>query len=245
MRISFFLGSLSFFVQKKDGSLRLFTDYCSFNAVTDKNRYSSPLTKEFLDQVGGAQIFSKINLTAGYNQVRIREEDVPKSTFRTKYGSYESLVMNFGMTNAPSTFVTMMNDIFREDLGKHVVIYLDDIIVYSKDEKSHVKDLRKTLTKLRESKLYAKPSKCEFFKTTLTFLGHVISAQGIAPDTAKVEAVNNLPRPTDIKQLQSFLGLVAYIRKFIPQCSELTAPLSHLLQKGVAFFGHHNVKCLF
>ena len=127
-----------FFVQKKDGSLRLVTDYRSLNAVTAKNRYPLPLIEELLDQVGGARLFSKIDLTAGYNQVRIREEDIPKSTFRTKYGSYESLVMNFGMTNTPSTFVTIMNSIFREDLGKHVVIYLDDIIVFSKTKDKHI-----------------------------------------------------------------------------------------------------------
>ena len=119
------------------------------NAVTAKNRYPLPLIEELLDQVGGAQVFSKIDLTTGYNQVWIREEDIKKGTFRTKYSSYDSLVMNFGMTNTPSTFVTMMNDIFREDLGKHVVVYLDDIIVYSKTEDQHIQDLRKTLNKLQ------------------------------------------------------------------------------------------------
>ena len=117
--------------------------------------------------------------------------------------------MNFGMTYAPSTFVTMMNNIFREDLRKHIVIYLDNIIVYSKYEESHIKDLKQTLSKLRENKLFTKPSKCEFFKSSLIFLGHVISVKGIAPDPEKIQVINNLPRPTDIKQLQSFLGLVA------------------------------------
>ena len=190
-------GTSVFFVQKKDGSLRLVTDYRSLNTVTAKNRYPLPLIEEFLDQVGGACVFSKINLTAGYNQVRIREEDIPKGTFRTKYGSYESLVMNFGMTNAPSTFVTLMNNIFREYLGKNVVIYLDDIIIFSKTKKQHHQDLRKTLEKLRQNQLYAKLSKCEFYQTSLIFLGHVISSQGISPDPEKVAAVNNLPQPTD------------------------------------------------
>ena len=143
--------------------------------------------------------------------------------------------MNFGMANAPSSFVTMMNSIFREELGHSIVIYLDNIIVYSKNEDQHLVDLKRILIILRYNNLYAKPSKCEFFKSSLTFLGHTISNQGILADLEKIEVINKLPRPTCQKQLQSFLGLVAYVQRFIPHCSELTAPLSRLLQVDVPF----------
>ena len=227
-------GAAVFFVQKKDGSLRLVTDYCALNVVTVKNQYPLPLISKLLDQLSGARIFSKIDLTAGYNQVRVVDKDIPKTAFRTKYGAYKSIVMNFGMTNAPSTVVTLMNAIFRPLIGKSVVIYLDNIIIFSKSKAQHELDLRNVIKILQENQLYAKPSKYNHEKS-LTFLGHVISANGIKPDPEKIKSIVELSRPTNIAGLQSFLGLVAFVRKFIPNCSKLIAPLTALLMKGVAF----------
>ena len=228
-------GAAVFFVQKKDGSLRLVTNYWALNAVTIKNRYPLPLISELLDQLSGASIFSKIDLTAGYNQVRVANNDITKTAFRTKYIAYKSVVMNFGMTNAPSTFVTLMNLVFRSLIGKSVVIYLDNIIVFSKSKAQHKVDLRNVLNILCDNQLYAKPSKCQFYEKSLTFLGHIISASGIKPNPEKIKAIVELPRPTNILGLQSFLGLVAFVRKFIPNCSKLIAPLTALLKKGVKF----------
>ena len=224
-----------FFVQKKDGSLCLVTNYHALNAVTIKNWYPLPLISKLLDQLSGAKIFSKIDLTAGYNQVRVVDKNIPKTAFRTKYGAYKSIVMNFGMTNAPSTFVTLMNAIFRPLIGKSVVIYLNNIIIFSKSKAQHELDLRNVIKILQENQLYAKPSKCQFYEKSLTFFGHVISPNGIKPDPEKIKSIVELSRPTNIAGLQSFLGLVAFVRKFIPNFSKLIAPLTALLKKGVAF----------
>ena len=144
-------GAAVFFVAKKDGSLRLVTDYRALNEVTIKNRYPLPLIDELFDSLGGSQYFSKIDLTAGYNQIRVKEEDIPKTAFRTKYGSFECVVLNFGMTNAPSTFVTYMNEVFAKHIGKHALVYLDDIIVYSPTKEQHNKDLQAVLDTLKEN----------------------------------------------------------------------------------------------
>ena len=165
----------------------------SFKCVTIKNRYPLPLISELLDQLSGASIFSKIDLTAGYNQVRVANNDIPKTAFRTKYGAYKSVVMNFGMTNAPSTFVTLMNSVFQSLIGKSVVIYLDNIIVFSKSKAQHKLDLRNVLNILRDNQLYAKPSKCQFYEKSLTFLGHIISASGIKPTLKRLKQLWNCP----------------------------------------------------
>ena len=224
-------GAAVFFVPKKEGGLRLVTDYRALNEVTIKNWYPLPLIEDLFDALGKAKIFTKIDLTAGYHQIRVRPEDIPKTAFCTKYGSFECVVLNFGMTNAPSTFVTFMNEVFKDHIGKRALVYLDDIIIYSPSEKEHHTDVRLVLDTLRENKLVAKPSKCVFFAKELAFLGHIISEKGIAPDPDKIKAITNMPPPRDKSELRTFLGMIAYIRKFIPDCGPLIAPLTAITEK--------------
>src|SRR4051812_26680085 len=155
-------------------------DYRPLNLATIKNKYPLPRINDLYDQLAGSSVFSKMDLRLGYHQIKIRTEDIPKTAFTTRYGLYEYTVMSFGLTNAPATFSRMMNSIFMEYLDKFVVVYLDDILIYSKNEEEHAEHLRLVLMKLREHRLYAKFSKCEFWLPEVTYLGHVISAKGIA-----------------------------------------------------------------
>lgn len=228
-------GAAVFFVAKKDGSLRLVTDYRALNEVTIKNMYPLPLIDELFDSLGGSQYFSKIDLTAGYSQIRVKEEDIPKTAFRTKYGLFECVVLNFGMTNAQYTFVTYMNEVFAKYIGKYALVYLDDIIIYSPSKDQHNKDIQAVLDTLQENRFLAKPSKCMFYQRELPFLGHIISADGIKPNPEKVKGIRNLPAPRTKSKLRTFLGMIVYIKRFIPDCSALTAPLSALTGKDTNF----------
>jgi hypothetical protein len=180
-------GSPSLFVKKKDGSLRMCVDYRPLNAVTIKNKYPLPRIDVLFDQLAGAKVFSKIDLRSGYHQIKIRASDVPKTAFSTRYGLYEFLVMSFGLTNAPAYFMYLMNSVFMNELDKFVVVFIDDILIYSKSEAEHAKHLRIVLQRLRDHKLYAKFSKCEFWLDSVKFLGHTISKDGISVDPSKVE----------------------------------------------------------
>src|SRR6266540_1312605 len=182
-------GCPALFVDKKDNTKRLCVDYRPLNAVTSKNKYPLPHIDILFDQLAGAKIFSKIDLRSGYHQIKIRVEDVPKTAFSTRYGLYEYLVMSFGLTNAPAFFMYLMNYVFMKELDKFVVVFLDDFLVYSKDEAEHVEHLRIVLSYLREHKLYAKFSKCAFWLKEVAFLGHILSAKGIAVDPGKVRDV--------------------------------------------------------
>ncbi|KAI3437402.1 uncharacterized protein J3R85_005383 [Psidium guajava] len=208
-------GAPVLFVKKKDGTLRLCIDYRQLNKVTIKNRYPLPRIDDLFDQLQGASVFSKIDLRSGYHQLRIKGEDVPKTAFRTRYGHYEFLVMPFGLTNAPTVFMDLMNRVFKSYLDKFVIVFIDDILVYSKGEEEHKEHLRKTLQTLHEHQLYAKFSKYEFWLDQVTFLGHVISGEGITVDPTKIEAVVNWPRPTTVIEIRSFLGLAGYYRRFV------------------------------
>jgi hypothetical protein len=159
-------------VKKKDGSLRLCVDYRPLNAVTIKNKYPLPHIDVLFDQLAGAKVFSKIDLRSGYHQIKIRPSDIPKTTFSTRYGLYEFLVMSFGLTNAPAYCMYLMNSVFMTELDKFVVVFIDDILIYSKNEEEHAEHLRIVLQRLREHKLYAKFSKCEFWLDSVKFLGH-------------------------------------------------------------------------
>ncbi|KAM1958501.1 hypothetical protein ACFX15_003880 [Malus domestica] len=184
-------GALVLFVRKKDGTLRLCIDYRQLNRVTIKNRYPLPRIDDLFDQLRGVCVFSKIDLRSGYYQLKIKNEDVPKTAFRTRYGHYEFLMMPFGLTNTPAAFMDLMNRVFQPYLDKFVIVFIDDILVYSKSKAKHARNLKLVLSSLREHQLHAKFSKCEFWLNQVAFLGHVISAQGIQVDSQKVAAVEN------------------------------------------------------
>src|SRR5271154_5507148 len=228
-------GAPVLFVHKKKESLRLCVDYRTLNKITIKNRYPLPRIEELMNRLAGAQYFTKIDLYSGYHQIHIKKEDVSKTAFRTRYGYYEFLVLPFGLTNAPATFMTLMNDIFREYLDQFVVIYLDDILIYSKTKKEHLKHVRLVLEKLKEHHLYGKMSKCEFMKTKVEYLGHYISAEGISVNQRKVDAIKSWPTPTNVSELRSFLGLATYYRKFVKDFSVTATPLTALLHKDKSY----------
>ncbi|WVZ89138.1 hypothetical protein U9M48_035583 [Paspalum notatum var. saurae] len=224
-------GCSALFVEKNDqGGKRLCVDYRPLNAMTVKNKYPIPHIDILFDQLAGAKVFSKIDLRSGYYQIKIRKEDIPKTAFSTRYGLYEYLVMSFGLTNAPAFFMYMMNLVFMNELDKFVVVFIDDILIYSKNEKEHEEHLRIVLARLREHKLYVKFSKCAFWLKEVGFLGHVLSEKGVAVDPSKVEAVLNW------KQLESsFLGLAGYYRRFIKDFSKIAKPMTSLTKKNVKF----------
>jgi hypothetical protein len=200
------------FVEKKDGTQRMCVDYRSLNEVTIKNKYPLPQIEDFFDEMKGASVFSKIDLTSGYHQLKIRESDIPKTTFSTRYELYEYTVMSFGLTNALAYFMYPMNNVFMEYMDKFVVVFIDDILIFSKAEEEYEKHLRLVLEQLRSNQLYAKFGKCEFWLTEVTFLGHVISAGGVSVDPSKVKDVLNWMPPTNVSEIQSFLGLAGYYR---------------------------------
>ena len=222
-------GAPVLFVKKKDGSMRMCVDYRDLNRITIKNRYPLPLIQELFDQLHGAKWFSKLDLRSGYHQVRIHPDDIAKTAFRTRYGHYEFLVLPFGLTNAPATFMQLMQSIFAPHLDSFVIVFLDDILIYSKTKAEHEQHLRVVLELLRENQLYAKLSKCEFMKQEIQFLGHVVSQAGISCDADKVKAIQEWPTPTSITTLRSFLGLAGFYRRFILNFSQIASPLTQLL----------------
>ncbi|WVZ97699.1 hypothetical protein U9M48_043213, partial [Paspalum notatum var. saurae] len=219
-------GCPALFVEKKDqGGKRLCVDYRPLNVVMVKNKYPLPHIDILLDQLAGPRVFSKIDLRSGYYQIKIREEDVPKTAFSTRYGLYEYLVMSFGLTNAPAFFMYMMNSVFINELDKFVVVFINDILIYSKNEKEHEEHLRIVLTRLREHKLYAKFSK-------LSFLGHILSEKGGAVDPSKVEDVLNWKQPETVTEIRSFLSLAGYYCHFIKDFSKTAKPMTSLTKKN-------------
>ena len=228
-------GAPALFVKKKDGSLRMCIDYRKLNRVTVKNKYPLPRIDDLFDQLGGCEFFSKIDLRSGYHQLRVKKEDIQKTAFKSRYGHYEFLVMPFGLTNAPAVFMDLMNRVFRPYLDKFVIVFIDDILIYSKSKAEHEQHLFIVLQTLREHLLFAKFSKCEFWLSEVKFLGHVISKEGIAVDSSKVEAVLNWSQPRTVADIRSFLGLAGYYRRFIKDFSRIAAPMTKLTQKGVPF----------
>ncbi|KAM0038166.1 putative nucleotidyltransferase, Ribonuclease H [Helianthus debilis subsp. tardiflorus] len=228
-------GAPVLFVKKKDVSMRLCIDYRELNKVTIKNRYPLPRIDDLFDQLQGASYFSKIDLRSGYHQLKVRDEDVHKTAFRTRYGHYEFLVMPFGLTNAPAAFMDLMNRVCKPYLDKFVIVFIDDILIYSKSQADHEKHLRCILELLQREKLYAKFSKCEFWLREVQFLGHVVSERGIQVDPAKVEAVMNWQEPRTPTEIRSFLGLAGYYRRFIENFSKIDAPLTSLTKKKEKF----------
>ena len=228
-------GAPVLFVKKKDGTLWLCVDYRQLNKLTVKNKYPLPKIEDLFDQLKGASIFSKIDLRSGYHQLKIKDVDVHKTAFRTRYGHYEFLVMPFGLTNAPAAFMDLMNRVFRPYVDQFVVVFIDDILVYSKDRESHDTHLRVVLEILRKEQLYAKLSKCEFWLTEVSFLGHIVSKEGIRVYPKKIEVVVEWKPPRNVTEVRSFLGLAGYYRRFVKGFSMIAAPMTRLLQKNVKY----------
>jgi hypothetical protein len=205
-------------------------DYRPLNEVTIKNKYPLPRIDILFVQLTGARVFSKIDLRSGYHQIHIRPKDIPKTAFTTRYGLFEYLVMSFGLTNAPAHFTYLMNSVFMPEKDKFVVVFIDDILIYSKNEEEHAKHLWIVLTRLREHQLYAKFSKRAFWLEEIQFLGHVLSANGIAVDPSKVKDIIEWKPPTTVHQVRSFLGLAGYYRRFILDFSKIVKPITSLLK---------------
>ncbi|GBG79965.1 hypothetical protein CBR_g30227 [Chara braunii] len=217
-----------FVPKKKEGTLKMCIDYRGLNAITVKNREPLPRIDDLLDRVQGCRYFSKIDLKSGYHQIAIRPEDQHKIAFQTRYGLYEFVVMPFGLRNAPGTFQHAMNRIFHDYLDKFVVVYLDDILIFSKTVEEHVAHLDKVLSLLRQHKFKINGEKCEFGRTRILYLGHEISAEGLKPDDAKVASIRDWPRPQSVTEMRSFLGMTGYYRTFVKNYSIVAAPLTDL-----------------
>jgi hypothetical protein len=223
------------FVPKKDGTKWLCMDYHVLNEVTIKNKYMLPRIDDLFDQLCGACVFSKIHLRLGYHQLKVRECDIPKTTFIFRYGRYEFTVMSFGLTNALTYFMYLMNKVFMEYLDKFVMVFIDDILVYSRSEEEHEGHLHLVLQKLQDYKLYTKLSKCQFWLKQVAFLGHVVSKGGISLDPSKVQDVLSWKAPTSVGDIQSFLGFAGYYQRFIEGFSMKSKPMTELLEKDKKF----------
>ncbi|SPC61388.1 related to pol protein [Ustilago sp. UG-2017b] len=223
------------FVPKKDGGLRLCVDYCGLNEITVKNRAPLPLIEEQLFLLRKARIYTKLDLRAAYNLIRIAKGDEWKTAFGTQLGLYEYLMMPFGLANAPAHFQSFINDIFRDIIGVYVVVYLDDFLIFSDTEESHVKHVTEVLTRLRSNRLFAKLSKCEFHTKTVEFLGYIIKPTGIEMDPEKVRTVKEWPMPESIHDIQRFLGFANFYRRFIAHFARIAKPLTSLVKPTERF----------
>ena len=228
-------GTLVLFSKKKDKTLRLCIDYKQLNRVTIKNRYPLPRIDDLFDKLRGARVYSKIDLRTGYHQLKVKEADIPKTMFRTRYGHFEFTVMPFGLLNAPAAFMDLMNRVFQPYINHFMVVFVDDILIYSQSEVEHEDHLRIVLQLLRDHQLYAKFSKCEIWLAEVGFLGHVVSDLGVSVDLGKVEVVMSWERLKSVFEIRSFLGLAGYYMRFIEDFSRLAAPMTRLTRKEVKF----------
>jgi hypothetical protein len=238
-------GAPILFVKKSDGSLRLCVDYRGLNKITVKNRYPLPLIQENLDRLQAAKFFSKIDLRGAYNLIRIAAGEEWKTAFRTRYGLFEYLVMPVGLTNAPASFQQLMNEVLREFLDIFVIVYLDDILIYSKTREDHIHHIKEVLEKLRKHRLWAKAEKCRFFQTSVDFLGYIVFQDGVSMDSAKVKTILEWKPPRNVKDVQVFLVFANFYRKFIKGYSKITEPLTRLLRKDNKFLWSEKTQIAF
>jgi len=215
--------------------LTLCIDYRELNKITIANKYHLPRMDDLFDQLQLAGVLSKIDSRSRYHQLRIKPEDIAKTMFRTRYGHYELTVMPFGLTNAPAAFIDLMNRVFRPYLDKFEVVFIDDILIYSKDMKVHVDHSRMMLQTLREHQLYSKLKKCEFWLQEVVFLGHVVTKEGIKVDPQKVKTITEWSTPTNVTKIRSFLDLVGHYQRFTEDFSKIASPLTNLLNKVNTF----------
>jgi hypothetical protein len=224
------MASPILFVKRKNGSLRMCVDYRKLNA-TIKNSYPLPLTEDLIEKLQDAKIFTKLDLKSGYSLMRIKEGDKWKTVFKTKYGLFKYLIMPFRLSNAPAVFQHLMNNIFRDLLDIHVIIYLDDILFFSKFEEEHPAHVKEVLRPLKENKLYCNGEKCTFHVREIDYLGLIVSDKGVQVDQSKVTAALNWGAPCNLKNIQEFLGFVNFYRRFVPNFANVARPLYNLLWK--------------
>ena len=228
-------GALILFSKKKDKTFRLCIDYWQLNRVTIKNRYPLSRIDDLFYKLRGARVYSKIDLRTGYHRLRVMEANIPMMAFGTRYGHFEFTMMPFGLTNDPATFMVLMHRVFQPYLDRFVVVFVDDILIYSKSEEKHEDHLRIFLQALIDHQLYAKFSKCEFWLTEVRFLGHVVSTLGVSVDPNNVKAVMGWERLKLVFEIHSFLGLAGYYKRFIENFSRLAVPMTKLTRKEVKF----------
>lgn len=219
-------------VKKKDGTWRFCVDYRALNSITVKDRFPIPTIDELLDDLGTATSFSKLDLAQGFHQIQMQPEDIPKTTFRTHHEHYEYKVMPFVLCNAPSTFQVTMNDLFSPFLLKFVLVFFDDILIFSNSFTDHLEHLALVLRTLHEGQFFLKESKCAFAQHSIEYLGHIVSIQGVAAEPSKIQAMLDWPLPTSLKSLRGFLGLTGFYRRFIKNYALIAASLTKLLRKG-------------
>jgi len=222
-------------VKKKDGSYRFCVDFRHLNALTAKSKFPVPIFDQLIDELANASWFSNLDLRAGFHQILLKPGEEFKTAFQTHFGQYEFRVMAFGLTGAPGTFQGAMNDTLAPGLRKFVVVFFDDILVYSHSYEEHLDHLRQVFQWLSKDQWKLKLSKCKFAQRSISYLGHIVSAQGVSTDPAKVHAVTSWPPPTSVKELHSFLGLAGYYRKFVRNFGIISRLLTNLLKKNTLF----------
>jgi hypothetical protein len=228
-------GAPILFVKKKDGTLRLCIEFRKLNKVTVNNKYPLPMIDDLFYQLKNEKIFSNIDLRSGYHQVRIKYEDINTTAFRTRYGNYEFTMVPFGLSNAPTIFMCLMNGVFGEYLYKFVIVFFDDILIYSKSEEEHEQHLKMVLQVLREHHLYSKLSKCSFYKNQIHYLGHIISEEGTIVDIENIKAIRGWSALKNVTEVRFFMGLVGYYKRFIAGFSKIAHSITSLQKKGVKF----------
>ena len=238
-------GAPVLFIKKKDGSLRLCVDFCRLNKIIKKDRYPLPLISDLLDSPCKACIYTKIDLRHAYHLVHIAEGDEWKTAFRTRYGAFKWSVMLFGLTNTPTAFQRFMNDVFSNLLDVCIVVYLDDILIYSDNITQHRKHVKEVLKRLQKAGLYAKTEKCEFHSNSIEYLGYVLSPYGLTMSDAKVKTIQEWPEPRKVKDIQSFLGFANFYRRFIFNYSDIVIPLTRLTRKDTPWNFDENCRRAF